>query len=71
MRNQGPTKNSSSKYKGVSWNKANKRFLATISCDGKTYHLGTFKDEIEAAKAYDKKAKQLFEEFAYLHFQEE
>ncbi len=71
IRNQGPTRNSSSKYKGVSWNKADKKFLAAISCERKTYYLGSFKDEIEAAKAYYKKAKQLFEEFAYLNFPEE
>ncbi len=68
MRNKGPARNSSSKYKGVKRNKANKKFKAAITCDGKRHYLGTFKDEIEAAKAYDKKAKQLFAEFAYLNF---
>lgn len=71
MRNKGPRRNSTSRYKGVSWNTANKRFVAAITCDGKTYNLGSFKDQIEAAKAYDKKAKQIFKEFAYLNFPEE
>ncbi len=71
MHNQGPRRNSSSKYKGVQWHKGSKAFVAIITCDGKRYHLGSFKDEIEAAKAYDKKAKLLFEEFAYLNFPDE
>ncbi len=58
----------SSKYKGVSRCKKKELFLACIRCDGKYYHLGRFKSEIAAAKAYDKKAVQLYGEFAYLNF---
>ncbi|MHC4799928.1 MAG: AP2 domain-containing protein, partial [Planctomycetota bacterium] len=60
--------NKSSRYKGVSWDKQRKRFVAYIRCNGKCYNLGRFKSETEAARAYDKKAKELFGEYAYLNF---
>ena len=67
VRNQLPH-GVSSRYKGVSWSKSHKKYAATIRCNKKSFHLGYFADEIEAAKAYDKKAKELFGEFAYLNF---
>lgn len=60
-----------SKYKGVYWDKTrqrNKRWSANIKKEGKVCRLGRYLTEIEAAKAYDKKAKELFGEFAYLNF---
>ena len=71
LRNARPRKGGSSKYKGVYWEKAKKRFRAKIQHNRKSIHLGYFKNEIEAAKAYDKKAKELFGEFAYLNFPQE
>lgn len=55
-------------YKGVSWNKMNKNWRAAIWCNYKIYYLGSFGNEVDAAKAYDKAAKELFGEFAYLNF---
>ena len=69
IRNQRPTKGNSSKYKGVCWSKRDNRWRVQIQCDKRNIYIGIFKDEIEAAKAYDKKAKELFGEFAYLNFQ--
>jgi len=67
-------KNSSiltSKYKGVQFqpyrSKGNE-YLAMIRYAGKTYHLGTYATEEEAALAYDKKAIELAGEFALTNF---
>lgn len=60
--------NYSSKYKGIGWNKGRKKWRARIGLDGELIDLGLFSSEIEAAKAYDKKAIELFGEFAYLNF---
>jgi len=55
-------------YKGVSWDKRNKKWRVMISCNNKQYYLGLFIDKIKAAKKYDIKAKELHKEFANLNF---
>lgn len=60
--------NSASKYKGVCPNKLQGGWYSTICCDGKRKRLGSFETQEEAARAYDKKAKELFGEFANLNF---
>jgi hypothetical protein len=57
-----------SKYKGVSWNKILKKWSAAVQLNKKRFYAGHFTDEIDAAKAYDKKASQLHGEFACLNF---
>lgn len=49
----------SSSYHGVYWNKAAKRWVSQIVRDGKQEYLGLFKNEIDAARAYDEKAKHI------------
>ena len=71
QRNKRPQRGGSSKYKGVSWCKSRMKFRAMIWNNGKSIYLGSFESEIDAAKAYDKKAKELFGEFAYLNFPED
>jgi len=66
--NATPRKHSFSKYKGVCWNKKNKKWVVTIRYNKIKYDLGYFDNEIVAAKAYDKKAKEFHREFAYLNF---
>jgi hypothetical protein len=54
-------------FKGLSQYKETNTWQVRIQCDGKRILLGYFKDPIEGAKAYNKKAKELFGEFAYLN----
>jgi hypothetical protein len=61
-------RNTRSKYKGVSFYSREKCFVAKITTDGNTVTLGYFKDEVEAAKAYDRAAIKYHKEFAYLNF---
>lgn len=64
-------KTTSSLYKGVHWYKAMNVWRAKIQCDNISHHLGNFENEIDAAKAYDKAAKQLHGKFAKLNFPDE
>jgi hypothetical protein len=55
--------NSTSKYKGVFWDKQSNKWKAQIYKDGKKYSLGFFPSEDDAAKAYTIKAEELFASF--------
>jgi len=55
---------SSSKYKGVTWHKRDKRWIARIQKEGKQFQIGYYLDEIEAARAYDVMAIELYGEFS-------
>jgi len=61
-------KPSRSKYKGVDWSTEMKRWRARIRVNGKRIYLGSFKHEIEAAKAYDTAAAKYHGQFAALNF---
>jgi len=58
----------SSKYRGVGKAKGPNPWRATIHHNGQKIHLGMFKNEIDAAKAYDTEAKKRRGEFAVLNF---
>lgn len=60
--------NTSSSYKGVSWDKNYRQWQAKICKHRKTQFLGRFDSEIGAAIAYDNAATQLFGEYAYPNF---
>jgi hypothetical protein len=61
------TKYSYSQYKGVSWNKQVNKWIAQIMFHRVNYGLGYFASELEAAKAYNAKAIELFGEFARIN----
>ena len=68
-RNKVKTQNkTTSKYKGVYWERSCNRWRVQMEKNGRRYNVGVFKDEVEAAKAYDKKALELYGEFACLNF---
>lgn len=56
--------NTTSKYKGVSWSKCAKKWTVQLGYKGVHYYYGLYNSEEEAAKVYDKKAKEVFGEFA-------
>lgn len=55
-------------YKGVSWSKSDNRWRASIYVGSKKIHIGNFKELIDAAVAYDKKARELHGPYASLNF---
>jgi hypothetical protein len=59
---------SPSKYKGVTWHKAQRKWAVQICYNNIHKNVGYFHDEIEAAKAYDKAAKKHHKDFAVLNF---
>ena len=68
--NQRIQKNKTSQYRGVSWYKKTNKWQTNIKLNNKTIHIGYYyyKDEEEAARAYDTKAKKLFGSFAKTNF---
>jgi hypothetical protein len=70
MQNVKKKKNTSSRFIGVSFIKSAGRWAAQIRAQGRDRWLGTFVNEIDAAKAYDTAAKKYYGEFARLNFNE-
>lgn len=57
-------------FKGVCFDKASRNWTAQITVNGKKKHLGNFREEVDAALAYDKAAKANFGAFSILNFKE-
>ena len=58
-------------YKGVSFKLNQGLWQAQIGVNGCGIRLGTFSDEISAAKAYDRAAQMYFGEFSNINFPQE
>lgn len=70
LQNQRP-RGGSSKYRGVFWDKSKARWKASIRLGARRFWLGSFSTELEAAVAYNRRAKELFGDRARLnHVQE-
>ena len=63
-RNRGANRNNTSGYKGVSWHKANRRWVAQVYSEAGNRHLGCFNTPEEAHAAYCAAAVELYGEFA-------
>ena len=57
----------SSRFKGVTWDKNRGKWLASITLNRKRHNLGRFTTEREAATAYNSAATRLFAKFAKLN----
>lgn len=65
--NSKKRKNTSSKYKGVSFYKLSKKWNAKLQYNKKSLNLGYFNSEIEAAKAYNNASLKYHREFANIN----
>ncbi len=55
-------------YKGLEWDKTQRKWKARIQINKRKIYLGSFNSEIDAAHAYDRAAKKYHREFANLNF---
>lgn len=65
---KSPRIGTTSKYRGVSWHKASRKWEAGILVNYKKIYLGVFGVEEDAAHAYDDAALQHFGDFAQPNF---
>ena len=57
----------SSRFKGVTWDKSKSKWMSQINLNKRHFYLVRFYNEEDAAMTYNKKAKELFGEFALLN----
>ena len=64
-------KGGKTRYNGIRWDKNKQKWQVRLTIDGRRESFGYYADEVEAAKAYDRVAKQHRGEFAVLNFPEQ
>lgn len=62
--NRDKSKNNTSGFKGVSWDKYHQKYKAQIIKDGKPKNLGYFDTPEEASLVYVKASRELFRDFS-------
>jgi hypothetical protein len=64
--------NPHSQFRGVSWHKKSKKWVASIKVNNINQHLGYFDNERDAAEAYDKAKieRRMFEGLNFHHYKE-
>lgn len=62
-----PKSNSSSKYKGVCWDKSRKKWRADINVNKKTIFLGSFIKEADAGRAYNEAVYKFYKGKAFIN----
>jgi hypothetical protein len=65
--NRSPSKGKTSNFKGVCKVKGTQKWKASLGFKGEVYNLGHYDTEEEAALAYNKRASELFGEYAKLN----
>jgi len=65
--NKTKQSNTSSRYIGVCYYKSRNKYIANIQHNKKSYFLGYYETEMEAADVYNKKAIELYGDFANLN----
>lgn len=63
--NKRDQKNNTSGFRGVYWNKANRKWTAQIAVNRRHISLGSFNDPVSAHAAYTEAARKYFGAFAY------
>jgi hypothetical protein len=71
MRNLRKQNGTVSRFKGVTYCKRTDKWFARCWYKGGDHYLGSFDDEVEAARAYDRRAVEMLGEFARLNFPRE
>lgn len=69
--NRSKRRGTHSRFAGVGFNKQYGKHFAAVNARGERFFLGYFANEVEAARAHDAKAVELYGEFARLNFPEE
>ncbi len=69
--NSGPGSRNTTGFKGVSFDKARGKYEAKLKASDRHLHLGRFATAEEAARAYDRAARETFGDYARTNFEAE